>query len=480
VVGLVGVYSTVAGDSIIISRNLADRLNKSEGDELLLRIEKASLIPLNAPFVSDAELMVSVRAVIREIADEEHMGRFNLKVSQTAPFNVFLARSRLQELMDFQGRVNVMLIAEAADRDSREIMEAVEGNFSLADAGLKIARLEDKQQLVLRSDRVFIEKNLSESLIRAGEGEGIITYFVNRFQTQSHSTPYSFVSTLPSDRLADHEIIINSWLAENLETRPGDSIEMTWFEVGPLRELKEVSSAFVVKEIVPMVGRYGDATLMPDLPGLSDAGNCRDWDTGVPIELESIRDEDEQYWDDHGGIPKAFVSLTRGREMWQNRFGVYTSFRYNISDPARLEASLLREIEPDMLGFALEATRTKGEAAAGNGVDFSQLFAGLSFFLLLAGVMLTVLLFLLNLESREEQLGTLVILGLPARMIRRMMFLESMIVAIAGAAAGLLLALSYNRLVFKALNGIWSDVVYSQLTTLTNGTPFLKEKRRDR
>ncbi|MCP4313180.1 MAG: ABC transporter permease, partial [Bacteroidetes bacterium] len=515
--GLSGVYSSLSGDSIIISRNLADRLNKSVGDELLLRIEKASLIPLNAPFVSDAEVMVSVRAVIRELVGEERLGRFNLKVSQTAPFNVFMARSRLQELMDFQGRANVMLIMDAANRDSREIMDVVDRSFSAADAGLTIALLEETKQLQITSDRVFIDENLSEPLLRAGmagapdatavPAEGIITYFINKFQSGDRSTPYSFVSTLPSDRLGINEIIINRWLADDLDAGPGDSIRMSWFEVGPLRELKEVSSAFVVKEIVPMEGRYGDATLMPDLPGLSDAGNCRDWDTGVPIELESIRDEDEDYWDLHGGIPKAFVSLTRGTEMWQNRFGVYTSFRYGTSgaqagisgsqannsgsqadisgsqadisgsqaddpngdisgshaDIAALEAALLRGIEPAMLGFTMESTRAKGEEAAGNGVDFSQLFGGLSFFLLLAGVMLTILLFLLNLESREEQLGILVTLGLPAKMIRRMMFMESMIVALTGAAAGLLLAVVYNRLVFHALNGIWRDVVRTEM-----------------
>ena len=86
---------------------------------------------------------------------------------------------------------------------------------------------------------------------------------------------------------------------------------MTWFEVGPLRELNEVTSAFVVKAVVPMEGRFADASLMPDLPGLSDAGNCRDWDTGVPIALESIRDKDEDYWDEYGGLPKAYISIDR-------------------------------------------------------------------------------------------------------------------------------------------------------------------------
>lgn len=482
-----GFFSSLSGDTIVISRNLASRLNKAVGDELLLRIEKASLIPLNAPFVSDADATVSLRAVIRDIVDEEQMGRFSLEVSQTAPFNVFISRQRLQQLMDFQGRVNVMLLADAANRDPAAIMEVVKQHFSAADAGLKISTIEELQQLQITSDRVFIDENLSEPLVSAGSGtesgtgsgEGIITYFINKFQAGERSTPYSFVSTIAGKELEYNEMIINRWLARDLETGPGDTILMTWYEVGPLRELTEVTSGFVVKAIADIEGRFADASLMPDLPGLSDAGNCRDWDTGVPIDLESIGDDDEDYWDEYGGLPKAYISLDRAVEIWKNRFGVYTSIRYDDMDAGSLEASILKVIEPGMLGFSLEATRAKGEDAAVNGVDFSQLFAGLSFFLLLAGVILTILLFQLNMESREEQLRTLHTLGIPSRLIRRIMFIESMLVAVAGAAAGLVLAILYNRLVFHALNGIWKDVVRTEmmhvdvsLSTLLTGLAF--------
>jgi len=102
--GLEDYYRTLSGDSIIISRNLASRLSVDAGDELLLRIKKASLIPLNAPFVSDDESVVSVRATIRAVASEEELGHFNLNVSQTAPFNVFISLDRLAELMDFPER----------------------------------------------------------------------------------------------------------------------------------------------------------------------------------------------------------------------------------------------------------------------------------------------------------------------------------------------------------------------------------------
>ena len=123
----------------------------------------------------------------------------------------------------------------------------------------------------------------------------------------------------------------------------------------------------------------------------------------------------------------------------------------------------MEQVDPSMLGFTLEATRSKGYEAAGSGVDFSQLFGGLSFFLLLAAIILSVLLFLLNIESRSEQLRTLVVLGIPLKTIRRIILGESMLVALAGALAGLLLAVVYNRLVFMAMNGVWSGVVRTEM-----------------
>ncbi len=475
--GLKRYFSLLSGDSIIISRNLANRLNLSVGEEVLLRIQKASLIPLNAPFVSDAESVVPFRAVIKNIADEEELGRFNLKVSQTSPFNVFLSLSRLQELMDFNDRVNIMLIQADESMNSGQIHSILRENFSTRDAGLNMVSLKDQGLIEITSDRVFIEKEIAASLQNASESAtGSITYFVNQFVSAKGFTPYSFVSTLPNNWLQSHEIIINTWLAEDLSLEAGDTIQVSYFRVGPLRELIEETTTFVVKSVVPMDGRFGDRSLMPNLPGLSDAGNCRDWDTGVPIELESIREKDEDYWDQYGGIPKAFISISKGMEMWKNRFGSYTAFRYdaNLEEPASLEASVLKNIDPGSLGFTVEDTRNKGVEAAGGGVDFSELFGGLSFFLLMAGILLTVLLFLLNLVSREAQLNILVFLGIPVKTIRRMMLVESMLVSLVGSVVGVGLAILYNRMVFQALNGVWRDVIRTDMMFIhIRGTTLL-------
>lgn len=484
VAGVDPTYGTLSGDSIIISRNLASRLSVEVGDDLLLRIEKASLIPLNAPFVSDAESVVSMRATVRAIARDQDLGRFNLKVSQTAPFNVFISLDRLQELMDFTGRVNVLLFHAGDHTTGEDIRKAVDEQFTTADAGLKIRSLDALQEVEITSDRIFIDDVLSGPLFDLEEGaEGILTYFVNRIQSASGATPYSFVSTLPSQLLGPDQMIINKWLARDLTAGAGDTLQVTYFVVGPLRELKDTTATFVVRSVVPMQGRYGDRNLMPDIPGLSDAGNCRDWETGVPISLEDIRDKDEDYWDEFGGTPKAFISIERGEELWRNRFGSYTSFRYPVEGQdagqgleltgTSLEHALMDQVHPGMLGFTVESTRTKGYEAAGQGVDFSQLFGGLSFFLLLAGVLLSVLLFLLNIESRDEQLRTLVVMGIPMKTIRRITLGESMLVALVGSVAGVVLSVVYTRLVFMAMNGVWSSVVRTKMMLIEIRVPTL-------
>lgn len=459
-------FKDLSDEEVIISQNLATRLDVSGGDEILLRITKASLIPLNAPFVSDAENIVSVRVTIKDIADEDHLGRFNLKISQTAPFNLFISLETLNEIMELEHKANAILFSEAGTYEPEEIMEIIGKEWSITDAGMYINPIDEPQVLEVTSHRVFLDDIVTAY---PSKGDGLVypvlTYFVNTLESASGRTPYSFVSTLPDASLGNNEIIINEWLASDLGISAGDSLEISYFVVGPLRELTVDSLSFLVKSVVPMEGIFADQSLMPNLPGLSDAGSCRDWETGVPIELESIRDKDEAYWNKWKGTPKAFISISKATELWQNRFGTYTALRYDASETTagEIETTLLSNFGPEDIGFMVEAVRSDGSFAAQNGVDFSQLFGGLSFFLLVAGILLTVLLLLLNLENRKEQLATLSSLGINIKLIRRSIFLEGLVISFAGALIGLLLAILYNKLVFSALNGVWRDIVRTEM-----------------
>lgn len=460
VAGVASPISDNTAGQCLISENTAIRLNLNEGDDILLKIEKASLIPANAPFVSDEEQTIAYRTTVGKIIGEKEMGRLNLQTSQTAPFNVFLPIQMLNELMTFSNTANVLLLS--SDLSSDQIKNRIQEQFTLEDAGLSVISIETTDQWELRSSRVFIDTPMQKFVANTGlEYTEVLTYFSNYFKKGDQTTPYSFISSLADDQLSDHDIIINSWLADDLKAKVGDSIALGYYEIGALRQLNEKSRTFKVKEVVPIQGYYADRNLMPQIPGLSDSENCRDWQTGVPVDLKTIRDKDEEYWYNYRGLPKAFVSLAAAREMWSNRFGSATAFRFNREQITReeLEQTIKEQLMPFELDFQLSAVKEQGSYAAKNGTDFSQLFIGLSFFILVSGLMLTALLFRFNLEKRTSEIGTLSSLGYSNRKIQNIFLHEGIIVARTGAAIGLVLALAYNKLVFWGLNQVWYDIV---------------------
>jgi len=454
-----------ARNEAFISENLANRLQLKIDDSFLLRVEKVSLIPKNAPFISDVEDQVSMRLTVKKVLEQKELGRFNLKTSQTAPFNVFVSLDYLNDRMETTGKANRLLVADDARVDKDQIVYAIEKRWNLEDSGLKVDLANEDQEWSIESDRVFIDSVVIEAVKEMDDNPSLIlTYLANSIETKDRSTPYSFVSAGPFSKdisTNTNEVIVNSWLADDLDVRSGDSLKMTYFIIGPLRKMEERSQWFLIKEIVPMEGIYGDRQLMPTLPGLSDAGSCRSWETGIPIDLEKIRDKDEEYWNVWKGTPKAFISYLEGKSLWENRFGSCTAIRLSTSTftKVEIEGKLLDSLNPESFGFKLNAVKSDGFQAAHGGVDFAQLFLGMSFFLLLAGLTLLALLFNIHLEKRIPQIGTFKAIGFPDRLVKAIILYESFIVAIIGVVAGSLLSILYNKLIFKALNTVWSEIV---------------------
>ncbi len=346
-------YTSLEANNIAISTNLAERLHVVEGDNILVRIKKASLIPMNAPFVSAEETSISLRATISKIVSKEELGRFNLKNSQTAPYNVFISIDRLNDLMDFEGKANQILVV--SDLDNASVLQSVNNSLKPEDAGLQLNKIEQGKKIEISTERVFLDNKVAETLQQLPGAEPLLTYFVNEIFKDSEPSkgiPYSFVSSVGAG-LNNNEIILNRWAADDLQAKPGDSIRLKYFEIGPLRQLAEKESQFVVKEIVPMSSPLCDPDRVPHLPGLSDAGHCREWEAGVPIDLDAIRDKDEEYWNDFKGTPKAFVSMEDALEMWSNRFGNYTAIRYPVYefDQQKYNQAFETDITPADLGM---------------------------------------------------------------------------------------------------------------------------------
>lgn len=451
-------------DEVIISESVAEKLDLKIGNEILLRISNAGIIPLNAPFTSEAAPSIALRLKIKAIATNESLGKFSLKNIQSATHNVFINRALLARKLDLKNLSNLILITQNEDNNITEelLNESLKHNVKLKDYSLNLKSIAAHYEL--KSDRVFIDNSISDKLsgLKLNQDK-ILTYFVNSLSANEKFSPYSFVSAVSenylSKKISDNEIVINSWLADDLKANIGDTICLKYFVIGPLRKLEENSSDYIVKNILDIDGKYFTQDLMPDLPGLTDAGNCSDWDTGIPIDLKLIRDKDENYWDEYKGTPKAFISLKKGHEIWHNKYGNYTSLKFMADETEALNKLILNKLSPKDINFKFLNIRNEGQRAATSGVDFGELFLSLSFFIIAAAVLLIVLIYSLSIESRNTETGIYKSLGFTNKLIFKIYFSESVLVIATGSVLGGIAAIFYNNIMISALNTIWKDAI---------------------
>jgi len=456
-------------EEAVISENVAQILSLKPGDEFLLRVENANLIPLNTPLVRENKPSIALRITIKAIANTGNFGKFSLKRNQTAPFNVFVSRDYLSEKLELHGLANTLLIS--SNENPAKLDSVITKQTRLADLGLTLQDLPEIGKYELVSDRIFMDGQICKAIQTiAIPHENVLTYLVNNIRCKGKETPYSFVTAasypiVPKD-LKEDEIIVNEWLAKDLSLQKGDSVSLDYFVIGALRTLKEKSSRFMITAIIPTEGSLADRTLMPTFPGLSDAGSCRDWNSGVPIDFKKIRDKDEKYWTDYRGTPKALISIETGLKLWGNPFGDYTAIRYTKKDFASIDSlknRILKNIQLKDIGISIVPVRSEGLSAADNSVDFGELFLSLSFFIIVAAIMLTALIYSLNTSMRSQETAILSGLGFSRNRIMFLRFTESSLVIILGGIAGAALGIIYNHTLLAGLNSVWHDAVRERI-----------------
>lgn len=452
-------------NTAVISRNTADKLGLKPGDDILIRVSGQGMAPANAPFGAEKSPVKVSRFRVRAIADDGEMGRFSLNANQAAPFNVFIPIDKMGGMLDLKGMANVLLAAEetAAIYSPDSLFRLL---WKPGDAGLNIHSRGKDSANEITSGRIFIDDQTAAAIKSVLPGsQAFLTYLVNSFSSKGRSTPYSFITAAPPDFLGQDPgrdgIIINSWLAQDLQVKQGDSLRLKYFTMGNHRQLAEDSSVFVVCRVLPMQDAIWDPSLMPAFPGMSDAGNCRDWETGAPVDLKKIRNKDEEYWKQYRGTPKAFISLASGQKLWANPFGNLTSIRFSSGrkNPGPTEAAIMKKISPGRLGLAFTPVYQEGRNSASNSTDFGELFLSLGVFIILAALLLLALLFSLHIRTRIKESGVLSAIGFKKRQIFRILFTESLILATVGGLTGALAGILYNRLMLLGLNTIWQDAV---------------------
>lgn len=453
-----------AKSAVAVNDTLARRLGVSIGDTLVVRLQKPGILAGNAPVAGAEASLQTVRCTVAAIADDASFGRFSLDTTQVPQPTLFLPIALLQDALEQRERANLLLIAAAGP--NADLKPALARAVRLADYGLALKWLEAAGAFELTSNRIFLEPAVAEAVVAAlPAAQPVVSYLVNEFRVRDRATPYSIATATTAaaapflpPTLGPRDIVLNAWLAEDLQARIGDEVKLTYFGTAPAGGLVEQSATFRVHAIVPLAGLAADRAWMPEFPGITDTQNQSDWDPGLPLDLKRIRDKDERYWDDHRGAPKAFLPLAAGREIWSTRWGNTTALRlpFDRARAGELEASLLRALRPEMNQLLLREFAASAEGAAKSPVDFGGLFIGMSFFLIVAALGLVAMLFQLSLLQRNREDALLGAVGVSGRRLLRWRLGEASVLLLLAGVAGLGLATIYTRGILRFLETIWA------------------------
>ncbi|KAF0178149.1 MAG: hypothetical protein FD161_2086 [Limisphaerales bacterium] len=538
-------FATVPPDSVVLNQALADQLAAKPGDEVLLRINKVSALSQDVALTTRDGQSVALRLRVHAVVGNEQLGRFSLQANQVAPFNAFVPLALLSQRTGAEKKASLALVDRihvrsgwlpptafqvagdkvkewmtriglreaSAPRDEvlledsesgRLLLNTVRGlpsafpglpgqlqtEWRLADAQLDLRPLTNSSALELRTDRIFLDPPAVRAALAVDtNAQPVLTYLATLLRSGTNATAYPMVTAagaplVPAD-LRDDEIVLNQWLADQLQLKPGGELELSYFLPDSGARLTEATNRFRVRSVVPMQMPWADRTLMPDFPGIAKAERIGDWDAGFPLTHRKLVDDD--YWKLWRGTPKAFVSLSAGRKMWGNRFGDTTAIRFPVGadvrrltspqtpDPrpqtpkletphvvtykAELKKSLLAALKPADFGLVFQPVREQALKASREGQDFGGLFIGFSFFLIVAACVLVALLFQFGVEQRAKEVGTLLALGFTPKQVRRLLLGEGAGLAVLGAALGAVGAVWYARAMLHGLSTVWRDAV---------------------
>lgn len=508
---------------VILNRRVADQIQVNPGDEISLVVEIPASIPRDSLLGDRDETVTELVLTVSAIAEEtDGLARFGLNPSQQIPLNAFVNLDEIQAQIGLQeikrsrrnpvakpARVNSIFfsskdhtLAEIGPSRSEQLTSQLTEQLQLEDVALRIVTNDKHGYLSLESEQMILENSLSETGLNVAQEldatvSPVLVYLLNEIWNTKDPDKYSMYSIIAgidpelphpfgpfeftgeSQQLSGDSVYLNDWLATDLNVKTGESISVKYHVVGDRGELPEEEMSFQVSGVVKLQGVADDTGFTPNVPGVTDAKTYADWRQPFPLKEEKITSRDDLYWDntetdredDYRTTPKLFTSLETAQGLWQSRYGKLTSLRFAPTGGQTLqelktqyEQRFLSELTPEQTGIFVQPIKAIGLQAAQGTTDFTGLFIGFSFFLILAATILVSLLFRLGIETRLSELGLLIAIGLTPRQVRKLFLQEGAILVAIGGLLGTLAAIGYASLMIYGLKTWWFGAI---------GTKFL-------
>ncbi len=200
------------GRGVVLNRSLADEIGTRVGDDVLIRLPRASAVPTESVLGRPDEAAVSARLTVRRIIATTGAGGFSLDPSQTAPFNVFLHIDALQRAVEREGRVNTILVRSPetqgdATAATTSLQDQLDAHLGLADLDLRLRQDPSQRYVALESERLLIEPAVETAVHAASRSNPdrigrVFSYLANSITAldsngeTGNQIPYSIVSAI--------------------------------------------------------------------------------------------------------------------------------------------------------------------------------------------------------------------------------------------------------------------------------------------
>ena len=460
--------------SVHINRRLSEDLNRKDGDGIRLEVKRFSSSVDSLLQLRD-EGSVVMDLTVDEVVENRNLGRYREDSKDEIPLIAFTNLNYLQSRMDMEGEINKVLLdipgnnpGDPLDDEISIIREELDSNIGVEESPFRIV---ESDGFLVKSEDHFFDPGVVPS-----DGIPTSTYFADSFDHGSSDLAYPVVSAISSrgfenlnfSEPGSGEIVLNNWTASFLNVSVGDIIDVELRRMDRYGKLVGESTNLTVINIVAVEEMFDLSGLVPDIPGVTDAESCSDWDPGFEADLGDLEQEDIRYWNLYKTTPKAVIRYEDGVDLWSPPSGNSTAvwFPEGSIETETLKDGLNESLDTEFLRTGITAVKYRAMQSS-RGLDiFPGMFLTFGIVIMvgslltLAGVVRSVSL------KRSRDWSVLKGLGTRTFGLVRTGTAESVIAMVSGIAGGLVFGIGIGALLNYAISTIWSRTVEG------TGVPF--------
>ena len=434
--------SQIQGRDAYCSRSLAEKLQLNEGDLLTVRVQTISPIKSEMTVGRPPELK-QIQLVYRGILPNGKAD-VNFENPQHRADNLFLNHNFLTQSLDLlPGVVNEIWLASEQETpvlSDETIWELSQLYFD-----------DWNGRPVLKCKAFFLPQQIAMLFPEASRGAAT---FAESLSDGTNTLNYFFVGAFDGDifHVEKNHAILSDVISENMS----DDAVLTYFSTNAFREIVRCEFVF------PQIAKASDANMsdafMPEIPGLTDASDCSDWEAGLPVDFEKVKNEDEKYWGQHKSKPKLYMNFEQAQKLFFPEQCTALIFNKD-AEVQQIRQKIIAELQRDSQLYQTENVFDALQNNIEHGIPFATLFLGLSFFIIVSALLVLAMLLKLHLFDRSREMQTLANHTACKGKLAKFHLVELIAVLIPGMLAGLLLGGFICRLQLLLLEHVWNDII---------------------